>query len=39
MKNEQNTKNNTGEGAPQALKEKESAETPEKADTEQQTPR
>jgi hypothetical protein len=38
MKNQENTKINTGEGAPQAPKENESAETPVKADIEQQTP-
>jgi hypothetical protein len=32
-------KNNTGEGAPQAPKDKMSAETPVKAATEEQTPR
>ncbi|KAJ3620674.1 hypothetical protein MTP99_004603 [Tenebrio molitor] len=39
MSTDQNTKNNTGEGAPQAPKDKMSAETPVKAATEEQTPR
>jgi hypothetical protein len=39
MSTEQNKKSNTGEGAPQAPKESLSAETPVKADIEQQTPR
>jgi hypothetical protein len=39
MSTDQNTKNNTDEGAPQAPKDKMSAETPVKAATEEQTPR
>jgi hypothetical protein len=39
MNNQQSTKINSGDGAPQTPKENESAETPVKVDIEQQTPR